>query len=406
MATRRSPRVGGQGAGRIGLGKLLHRGVPRHSGFARPNVAFDRLERPQPEDGFGVDRVRVAAQSLDLRDAQRFWPKFEGRARRRPCLSQDGARPVESARELEITLSALFRLHHRLGPGGGRHALQKTGRDGRLAAAFPSPAQDRLARSQSDDEIMRRLADAPLRRGKAEGCAHRPVEKGVSLDRGRPNRFVEARQEDAIEAQETRFEQAEDHEARVAAAPRRRAYRGESIVEQGGVFLERRPEVVDCSLAPFIHELGQLLEPVRILGRALGSCNGGGKREPMLSEAIAQGGARPKGAQRRERGCEVSRERFRRLPVALADAADRRMRVTVKGGFTRRREGAIEIVEGRERDGAKDGELKRARRRLDLFQRATEADRGMREERKARARRELDRGFEEEPGQGAGRALA
>jgi hypothetical protein len=34
-----------EGAGRIGLDKLLQCRVPSHSSFARPNLAFDSLER-------------------------------------------------------------------------------------------------------------------------------------------------------------------------------------------------------------------------------------------------------------------------------------------------------------------------------------------------------------------------
>ena len=121
------------------------------------------------------------------------------------------------------------------------------------------------------DEIMRRLADAPLRRRKAERGAHRPVEKGVGLDRGRPDRFVEARQKHAIEAQETRFEQAEDLQAWVSAACRRSARRRQRIVEQGGVFVERSGEALDRRLAPFVHELRQLLESRPVLRRAVRS---------------------------------------------------------------------------------------------------------------------------------------
>ena len=112
---------------------------------------------------------------------------------------------------------------------------------------------------------MRRLADTPLRRGQAQRGAHRPVEKGVGLDRGRPDRFVEARQKHAIEAQETRFEEAEDHEARVSASRRRSARRSQRVVEQSRVFVERSRERLGRRLAPFLHELRQLLEPVRVL---------------------------------------------------------------------------------------------------------------------------------------------
>ena len=51
-------------ARRISFDKLLQCGVPSHPRFAGPNLAFDSLERLQSEDIFGVDRIRIAAQSL------------------------------------------------------------------------------------------------------------------------------------------------------------------------------------------------------------------------------------------------------------------------------------------------------------------------------------------------------
>ena len=244
---------------------MLQCRVPGHSRFARPNVAFDSLERLQSENIFGVDRVRIAAQSLDSSDTQRLRAEFNCRARRWSSLWLEIGRSIESAREREIELAALFRLLHRQGASRSRHALQKARGDGRLAAALLRPAQNCLSRAERGDEIMRRLADAPLRRGKAERGAHRPIEKGVGLDRGRPDRFVEARQKHAIEAQETRFKEAKDHEARVSASRRRSARRSQRVVEQGGVFVERRGEGPGRRLAPFVHELRQLLEPVRVL---------------------------------------------------------------------------------------------------------------------------------------------
>ena len=197
---------------------------------------------------------------------------------------------------------------------------------------------------------------------KAERGAHRAVEKGVGLDRGRPDRFVEPGQKHAIEAEETRFQQAEDHEARMAAARRRSARRGERVVEQRRVFAERSREGLDRRLAPFVHELRQWLEPVRVLHRPCGRRDHRGERSPVLGEAVAQGRLGPKPAQGGERARDIARERFRRLPSAFADAADRGMRMLLLGGLTRRRERAFEIVERGKRDGAKDGELERARR--------------------------------------------
>ena len=102
-----------ESARRISLDKLLQCGVPSHSRFARPNLALDSLERLQSEDIFGVDRIRIAAQSLDSSDAERFWAEFNRGARRGSSLWLEIGRSIQCAREREIKLAALFRLLHR-----------------------------------------------------------------------------------------------------------------------------------------------------------------------------------------------------------------------------------------------------------------------------------------------------
>ena len=119
----------------------------------------------------------------------------------------------------------------------------------------------------------------------------------------------------------------------------------------------------DRRLAPFVHELRQLLEPVRRPpSERCGSGDRGGDRSPMLSEAIAQGSGGAKGAQGSERARDVARQRFGRTPVGLAYAADGRMRVPVVGRCACRGESPFEIIERRKRDRAKDRELQRPRR--------------------------------------------
>ena len=259
----------------------------------------------------------------------------------------------------EIALAALLGLSHRLAHRAARRddALEKAGRDSRLAAPLLRPAQDRLARSERRDEVMRGLADAPLRRREPERGAHRPVEKGVGLDRGRPDFLVEARQKGAIEAEEARFEQAEDLEARVAAARRRSADRGERIVEQNGVFAQRAGKGVGRRLGPFLHELGQRLEA---------AASSSATSKPATAEETAsrcrarqsRKDAVGKRAQRGERARDVARKRLGRLPAGLADAADRRMRMRVL-----RRLGAPPRRPDRDRRGGQAGWRERWRAR-------------------------------------------
>ncbi len=69
--------------------------------------------------------------------------------------------------------------------------------------------------AESHDEIMRRLADAALRRRQAQRMAHRPVEKRIALCLRRPDAFVEAAEQHHIGGHEPGFEQTENLEARM-----------------------------------------------------------------------------------------------------------------------------------------------------------------------------------------------
>ena len=175
---------------------------------------------------------------------------------------------------------------------------------------------------------------------------------------------------------------------------------------KAGVFAKRGREALGRRLAPFVHELvncsNPCAPPASLRARATAAAN----RGAMLDRGSRARTRRPQG---RARGAsalrDIARERLRRLPVGLADAADRGMRVPVIGGFARRGERAIEIVERGKRDGAKDRKLERARRRFDLAGERPKRTDGMRKEREERARRERDRRFKDEPRQRAGRAL-
>ena len=87
----------------------------------------------------------------------------------------------------------------------------------------------------ADDEVVRRLADAPLGRRQPEFGAHRAVEEGVGVDRRRPDLFIEPGDENPIERKKPRFEQAKDGKARMAAGRGGRAHAGERALEQPGI---------------------------------------------------------------------------------------------------------------------------------------------------------------------------
>ena len=79
-------RLGRKGAGGIRLNELLKRGVPCDARFPWPNVALDGFEHLQSENVLGIDRVRIAAQGFDSRNAERFWAQLDRRSRGRSPL--------------------------------------------------------------------------------------------------------------------------------------------------------------------------------------------------------------------------------------------------------------------------------------------------------------------------------
>ena len=140
----------------------------------------------------------------------------------------------------------------------------------------------------------------------------------------------------------------------MAAARRGSSGRGQRVVEQSGIFGERGREALGRGFAPFLHELRQRLEPPRVFDRVLRRLgrpgDGGQDRGAMQGEAVAQRSGGPKGAQRGKRARDFARQRLGRLPVGLADTADRRMGVNCP-----RRRGAPRRTSDRDRRGTSAG---------------------------------------------------
>ena len=212
---------------------------------------------------------------------------------------------------------------------------------------------------------MRRLPDPPLRRGKPQFGAHRPVEKGVRVDRGRPDLLVEACDKDAVEREQARFEQAENIQAGMAAAGRRGADAGDRLVEQSGIVCERAGEAVAGGLGPLVHQRRQCVEPVGSGRVALRRGKDRGDRGAMQAQPLAQGGGRAS-AQRVERADEVAGKALAGGAALLVDATDGGMGVPIVGGRPRGGEGLVEIVERSERRGAENSELERPGGALEL----------------------------------------
>ena len=317
MAMQARARFGGRRAVDEGFAVRLQRRVPKVADLARSDHWADRRERLQLEDPLGEDRVGVATQGLDAGDAEAVRPQRQRRLRFGAAARPIGGGAVERLGEREIARAA------RLGggvcglAGDGGDALEKARSDGRRAAALARAADDRFARAERGDEIVRGLADAPFRRRQAERGAHRAVEEGVGLGGRRPDGLVEPGDEREVEGEQPRFEQAEDLQARVGSARRRRALGRQHRVEQRRVIGERAAEAgVDLRRPVFEQRLQRFaaarVAPIAILGRQRGESGA------MSGDEVGERRVGPKRAQAarapRRRRRAALRRRSSRLP--------------------------------------------------------------------------------------------
>ena len=84
---------------------------------------------------------------------------------------------------------------------------------------------------------MRGLADAAIRRRQFQFRAHGAIEKGVGLKTRRPDGFVQPRQHQSIGADQARFEQAENLQARMRPRqPAQHALANQRVEKSGVAF--------------------------------------------------------------------------------------------------------------------------------------------------------------------------
>ena len=191
-------------------------------------------------------------------------------------------------------------------------------------------------RAERGDEIVRGLADAPFRRRQAERGAHRAVEEGVGLGGRRPDGLVEPGDQREVEGEQPRFEQAEDLQARMRSARRRRALGRQHGVEQRRVIGERAAEAGVGFRRPVVEQRLQRfaaarVAPIAILGRQRG------ERGAMSGDEIGERRVGPERAQRRERRGAIGEQRRRGAPVGVGQAPARRMGVRARAAPRARR---------------------------------------------------------------------
>ncbi len=360
-ATQPVARLRRQRSGREGLGEILERAVPGLARLARAEVLLDRAEDREAEDPLGVDRVRIAPQRLDPRDAERPRTLLDRRAGSWGREGLNLCRLVERARPGEVLCPAPLGLLDRRLARRRPDALEEARGDGRLSPALFGAGENRLACAERCGEVVRGLADPPLRRRQPEFRPHRPVEEGVGVHCRGPHLFVEAGEQHPVEGEKARFEQAENGETRMAAGRGRRAHAGERVVDQPGVFAERAGKAVARRLAPLVEQRLERRKAVRRDALAFRRLKHGGERSAVGVEPLAQRRRGGEAAERAERRRAIARERFARRALGLRRRSDGGMGVAVFSGDSRRGEGAFEVVEVQDRRGAEDAEFERPR---------------------------------------------
>ena len=187
-------------------------GVNERAALGGAGFGADRIERGEPQDVLGVDRIGIAQPVLDLGHRKAGRPCRARRFRRRLRLRRNRLGPVELARPSEIVVAAVARVFPALAGDRGE-ALDEARRHGRRAGDLGGMGQDHIAGAEQLREIVGGKADAAFRQIEAELEPHRAAEPGIGLALRRPGAFDQAAEHDAVAFGQPRFERPEDAHA-------------------------------------------------------------------------------------------------------------------------------------------------------------------------------------------------
>ena len=176
--------IGGQSA-RIAADEFVERLVDRDAELGPAGIGIELVERLEPEDVAGVDRIGVAQPGLDLGDRQLARARGERRARR-------GRRQRPVVRGWSISSAGRRRSRARPSAPSSPTARstassRNSQRDGTVGTpSLPRGAGQRhLRRADRLGKIVRGDADRALRHGDAEFLAHLPRHPRVVAGRAR-----------------------------------------------------------------------------------------------------------------------------------------------------------------------------------------------------------------------------
>ena len=126
------------------LREIADRGVDDGAALGRAGREIDRIERRQPQDVFGVDRIRIAQPVFDVGDRKALRPRRARRLRRGLRRRRHLRRPVEGARPRQIRFAALERRLPPFLAGDGSEPLDEARRHCRRAGKLGGVTEDHL----------------------------------------------------------------------------------------------------------------------------------------------------------------------------------------------------------------------------------------------------------------------
>ena len=211
--------------------------MKQRAALGSTGIADHRFERQQAENASCIDRIGVAAQSLDLGHREVGGPHAERRLRLRPWRETLPLTGIERARPGQQFVAAPAQCGRRVLADEGEDALQPARRHRRRVAGAGGARQHHLLRAHRHLEIMGGKADAAFRRLEVDAGLHQPRHEAIAFRLARPHAFVQPADDQRVDVLQPRFQRAPDGDVAVGALPRLDRFRRNQRVHHIGPFV-------------------------------------------------------------------------------------------------------------------------------------------------------------------------
>ena len=217
------------------LGEFTKRFVDRRAAIGRRQRHVDGIERVELENVAGIDGVGIAQPVLDRGDRELCRTRLARRLGLRLLDRLDLRGLVDRAGVANILVAGRLRRFPALLARDGFQPVQEARGDGRSTADLGRMGEDHVLMAEQLSEVVRRKADAALRKVETEFVTHRPAQPGIDARRRRPHGFDQPAQDDAVGFRQPRFQLAEDVELRARQLPPPHQTVGKGGLEHFGI---------------------------------------------------------------------------------------------------------------------------------------------------------------------------